>query len=77
MRFHNDLASNEIIKIACGSFHTLIFMEGGWTYGAGWSDSIYGLVGKSFQPIPGLGYGLVFIDIEAGTNHSLALTQDF
>ena len=77
MRLHDDLASNEIVKIACGINNTLILKEGGRIYGAGWSSYICGLDGKSFQPIPGLGEDLVFIDIEIGENHSLALTQDF
>ena len=32
---------------------------------------------KFFKLIPGLGDDLVFIDIEVGSKHSLALTQDF
>ena len=68
---------NEIVKIACGNTNTLILKEGGRIYGAGYSDLICGIDGRSFQPIPGLGDDLVFIDIEMGTAHSLALTQDF
>ena len=77
MRLHNDLASNEIIKIACGTHNTLILKEGGRIYGAGRCDWICQLDGKSFKLIPGFGDYLVFIDIEIGSNHSLALTQDF
>ena len=75
--FTKNLASNEIVKIACGSYHTIILKEGGRIYRAGMSVYICGLEGKSFQPIPGLGDDLVFIDVEVGQNHSLALTQDF
>ena len=57
--------------------HTLILKEGGRIYGAGRSDLISGIDGKTFQLIPGLGDDLVFIDIELGEKHSLALTQDF
>ena len=32
IRLHNDLASNEIIKIACGSINTLILKKGGRIY---------------------------------------------
>ena len=74
MRLHKDLASSEIVKIACGLWNTLILKKGGRIYGAGWSNWVYG---KSFQTIPGLGDDLVFIDIESGYNHFLALTQDF
>ena len=77
IRLHKDLASNEIIKIACGTYHTLILKKGGKIYGAGAGDFICGLDGESFQPIPGLGEDLVFIDIVMGEGHSLALTEDF
>ena len=77
IRFHEDLTSNEIIKIACGYWNTIILKEGGRIYGAGKSDFICGFDGKSFQPIPGLGDDLVFIDIEAVSKHSLALSQDY
>ena len=71
------MASNEIVKIACGNYNTLILKKGGRIYGAGMSDYICGLDGRSFKPIPGLGDDLVFIDIEMGWNHILVLTQDF
>ena len=58
------MASNDIVKIACGYFNTLILKKGGRIYEAGSSVFICGLDGKSFQPIPGLGDDLVFIDIE-------------
>ena len=77
IRLHQDLASNEIVKIACGNYNTLILKKGGRINGAGRSDYICGLDGMSFQLIPGLEDDLVFIDIEMGRNHSLALTQDF
>ena len=77
MRLHKDLTSNEIVKIACGNYETLLLKKGGRIYGAGKSEYICGLDGKSFQPIPELGDDLVFIDIEMGQTHSLALTQDF
>ena len=71
------MASNEIVKIACGTAHTLILKEGRRIYGVGNIFYICGLDGMSFKPIPGLGNDLVFIDIEAGAFHSLALTEDF
>ena len=42
-RFHKDLASNEIVKIACGFNHTLIIKKGGRIYGAGWRYYICGI----------------------------------
>ena len=68
---------NEIVKIACGFWNTLVLKEGGRIYGAGRSDFICEIDGKSLEPIPGLGDDLDFIDIEIGGFHSLALTQDF
>ena len=64
-------------RLLVGDYNTLILKEGGRIYGAGKSKYICGLDGKSFQPIPGLGDDLVFIDIEVGHYHVLALTQDF
>ena len=66
MSLHKNLASNEIVKIACGFLNTLSLKEGGRIYGAGKSGLNCGLDGKSFMPIPGLGDDLVFIDIEMG-----------
>ena len=71
------MASNEIVKIACGLRNIIILKELGRIYGAGYRDFICGLDGKSFKPIPTLGDDLDFINIEVGESHFLALTQDF